>query len=418
MSKSTFATLLLACCIGNTGFGQQPDTLSLSLPEVENIFLQKNLLLLAQRYQVSASKAAEIQAGLYNNPTFSTELALKAKNSPWFDWGSNGQKAFNLDQIIILARKRNKRVQLAKEETKQAEFALYDLMRTLKYELRSNYYSIAYSRKLLQQLDKQRDLLTKIVNAYAEQSVKRNISAKDLVRLKTELIQLNSSRNDIITKSIASQQALQLLLDTTAAIAPNIVVDTLHAGVNLQANFLETALTNRADMHMQESMYQQSLAYQKYQKALGTPDMSVGAGYDQNGSYQPQYFAIHAAIDLPVFNRNQGAIKQAEEQIKIQQTALTFKQNSIQNEIAGSLARIHQLESEYQSNQENFAKDYPDINRGIIENFNKGNINIIEFLDFFESYNVALQVINDIQKQRTLAYEELEYVTGAPLNKQ
>jgi cobalt-zinc-cadmium efflux system outer membrane protein len=407
--------LALACLASLYAAARETDSLTLTIDSAENIFLQKNLYLLSQRYQVAATKALEIQAGLFPNPVFSTELALKASGKPWFDLGSNGQKAFALDQLIQLAGKRNKRILLAREDTRQAEFQLYDLLRTLRTQVRQNFISLSYSNYLVAQLDKQILLLQNIISAYEVQAQKRNVSMKDVVRLKTELIQLNSQRNDLLHEAISWRQELQVLLDTNAYLVPVYDTDKQMSTAAAYSSLLEKALNSRSDLKLIESQVKQAELNLKYQQALATPDISVGAGYDQNGSYAPHYYNIHAAIDLPFFNRNQGNIQSAKQQQQIASTEISLKQNSIQAELVAALQHIRQSENSYQLVQQNFEKDYPDINRGIIENFNKGNISILEFLDFFESYNAALQVINQSRRERALAYEQLEYVVGAPL---
>lgn len=389
--------------------------MSLSLEDAENIFIKKNLLLLSQRYQVSAARAGEIQAKLYPNPAFSTELQVKAQGRPWFDWGSNGQKTFGVDQLILLAGKRNKRIQLATEDTRQAEFALYDLMRTLKYQLRQSFITLAYANILSEQLSRQIQLLQHIVTAYEEQSAKRNVSMKDVVRLKTELIQLSSQQNDILNSTIDARQTMQLLLDTSAYIKP--VYDTAALKANQLAfnNLVEKAFNSRSDLQLVQSQVKQAGINEQYQREMARPDLTLGSSYDQNGSYAPKFFSLNAAIDLPFFNRNQGNIKMAQEQRKVVETGLAYKQSSIQSELAAALDHIRQSENTYQVIQGNFNKDYPAINEGIIENFNRGNISILDFLDFFESYNSAIEAINELKKERALAYEELEYVVGASL---
>ena len=405
--------LLLLC--GSGLRAQQTDSLRINLQQAETIFLQKNLLLLAQQYQVNAAKAGEIQAGLFANPNFSADLALKGQNRPWFDLGVNGQKAFAVEQLIELAGKRNKRVLLARNNTQQANLALYDLMRTLRFQLRQSFYSLAFSQKLIQQLNRQSDRLENIVNAYETQTEKRNVSGKDLVRLKTELIQLNSERNDVVNDAIDAQQQLQLLLDTTAALIPDVNVDELRQHDAGAPGLLEKALASRSDLKLQQAAVEQANLNFNYQKALAKPDLTLGLGYDQNGSYTPHFFNLHAAVDLPFFNRNQGNIKMAEADKQIAAAGLSYKQSSIQNELATAITRIRQLDKEYNLVQENFDKDYSTINRGIIENFNKGNVSLLEFLDFFESYNSAIQVINQLNKQRALANEALEFIVGAAL---
>ena len=405
----------MTVCWANIGKVQAQDSIRISLPEAEAIFLQKNLLLLSQQYQIQANKAIETQAALYNNPVFSAEIALKAQQQPWLNVGANGQKAFSVDQLIQLAKKRNKRIALAKEDTRQAELQFYDLLRTLKFSMRHSYYSLAFYQQLISQFDRQKELLQHLIDAYETQAQKRNIAAKDVVRLKTELIQLNSQRSDLQQNVAAATKELQMLLDSNVFIIPKIDIDTLALANWQQPGLLSKALQSRADVRLYESAVQQASLNLNYQKALAVPDLTVGAGYDQNGSYAPHMFSIRTAIELPLFHRNQGLIQQAKIQQQIAGTELQQKERLVQAELTEVLSRLQVIQREFESMQQNFAKDYADINKNMVEQFNKGNVSLIEFLDFFESYNAAISVINQVKRQRVLTAAELEYVVGTVL---
>jgi cobalt-zinc-cadmium efflux system outer membrane protein len=88
----------------------------------------------------------------------------------------------------------------------------------------------------------------------------------------------------------------------------------------------------------------------------------------------------------------------------------------VEKEVVGSLARWQEAEREFKESQESFNKEFPAVNQSVIENFNKGNISLLEFLDFFENYNSAIRQLNQLGKQRQLAREELEYTVGSPIN--
>lgn len=393
---------------------QNTDTLHVSLEQAEQLFLQKNLLLLSQRYQVDAAKANEIQQKLYNNPVISAELAAYGNNHRWFDIGNKGQKTFGIDQVISLAAKRNKRVLLAREQTTQANFAFYELLRSLKYELRQNFYIVAYAEELIAQYNEQMRQLQQIINAYDVQAAKGNVPLKDAVRLKGEYIQLSADRNAVVMDAITARQTLQLLMDTTAFVSPNKISLESKPLPDL-AILTSIARQNRSDLQIQQSQLKQEQLNYNYQRALATPDLTVGAGYDQNGSYVSNLYSVRAAIDLPLFNRNQGNIKAAKAQIKSAELALDYKQNEVDREVAGSVARLAEAEKEYKASEQSFNKDFPEMNRSMIENFNKGNISLLEFVDFFENYNVAIRQLNQLHKQRRLAWEYLEYTLGARL---
>lgn len=393
---------------------QHKDSVTFTLARAEELFLKNNLALLASRYNISAAEAAETQARLYNNPVLSAEIAAYSNTRKWFDAGRQGQKSFGIDQLITLAGKRNKNVLLAKEQTNQAKLSFYELMRSLKYELRQNFYTVIYANELVEKFDDQMQLLQKIIEAYDTQAAKKNVPLKDAVRLKTEYIQLSADRNAIVMESIAAQQTLQLLMDTAAVIIP-VKEPSPERNTPALPDLIVKARQGRSDLRLQESLLKEQELNYKYQKALAVPDLSVGVGYDQDGSYVAHLYTLRAAIDLPLFNRNQGNIKAAAWQVKAAEIARTYKQNEVDTEVKASFSRLAEAEREYEVSQQSFDKDFPEVNRSVIENFNKGNISLLEFIDFFENYNSAIRQVNQLQKQRRLAWEELEYAVGAPL---
>lgn len=409
----TVFTILLCFGFFIPVYAQTRDSLVLTLPEVEKIFLEKNLLLLAQRYQVDAAKANEIQQRLYNNPSFSTELAVHGSNNKWFDIGTNGQKEFGIDQLIILAGKRNKRLLLAREQTNQAQIEFYDLLRTLRYELNQSFYAASYANELIKKIDEQLSLLQQIILSYDEQAAKGNVPLKDAVRLKTEYIQLSADRNSTIMESLRAQQDLQLLLDTNSVIVPSNT--SLDKPIPELQSLIEAAKKNRTDLQLHDSYLRQEQLNYNYQRALAAPDLTVGAGYDHNGSYIPKLYTVRAAIDLPFFSRNQGNIKAAKAQIRSAELTRDFKQSSIEKEVSGSLARLQEAEREYRLTQRSFNKDFPIVNENMIRNFNKGNVSMLEFLDFFENYNTTIRQLNELSRQRRLAWEELSFSVGTAL---
>lgn len=406
--------LLTALLLYGQSRAQSADTLRISLEDAEQIFLLKNIRLLSQRYQVDALQANEIQQRLYDNPTVSTELAAYSADYKWFDIGRNGQKLIGIDQVISLAAKRNKRVLLAKEQTAEANHQFYELMRSLKYELRQNFYTVAYADELAAQYSAQMNQLQQIITAYETQAQKGNVPLKDAVRLKAEYIQLSADRNAVIMDAISARQVLQLLMDTTAYIVPTRMKLDIKPLPGLPS-LIELAKQNRSDLHIQESQLKQKQLNYNYQRALRVPDLTLGAGYDQIGSYVRNLYSLRASFDIPLFNRNQGNIKAAKSMIKSAELGLQFKQSEVEKEVAAALLRFNEAQKEYNASEQIFNKDFPEMNRAVIENFNKGTISLLEFVDFFENYNMAIRQLNQLHKQRRLAWEELEYTLGTRL---
>src|SRR3954464_10315377 len=82
-------------------------TQELTLENCEDIFLKKNLLLLAQQYNISSKEALIIQAKAYPNPIFNADINVyDPQNKKYFHIDSSGQKSFQIQQLILLGGKR------------------------------------------------------------------------------------------------------------------------------------------------------------------------------------------------------------------------------------------------------------------------------------------------------------------------
>src|SRR4051794_36602733 len=88
------------------------DTARISIQDAEKIFLDKNLQLLSEKYNVDMARAAVLQARLYNNPSVSVSTALyNQEQKKWLDVSNaTGQYGISAQQLIILAGKRNKQI--------------------------------------------------------------------------------------------------------------------------------------------------------------------------------------------------------------------------------------------------------------------------------------------------------------------
>src|ERR1700753_345780 len=103
------------------------DTMRVTLPEAEKMFLDSNFQLLAQRYNIDANKALVIQARLWPNPNFSIGHTLYSGTlHQFFPLGVNDETTAGLSQVIMLAGKRNKQVKLAQAQAPLTEYQSFD----------------------------------------------------------------------------------------------------------------------------------------------------------------------------------------------------------------------------------------------------------------------------------------------------
>lgn len=404
-----------------TSAAAQPrrDSLTISLRQADSLFLKNNLLLLAERFRIDASQAQVLQASLYDNPNVTLELsAYNNEARRVLDVGRQGEKIISIQQLLYTAGKRNKRIALASEAARLTEFELLDLLRGLRFDLRSRFFSIYFQEQTLARFDQQIATLQTTVSAYEQQYQRNNISLRELLRLKALLFQLNNDRTEIVFQLADDQRALRTLLSVDQPIRPRVFNETLpryHLPNQSEDTLQQMALRNRPDLKAAESLTRQAELNYNLQRALATPDLRVGGTYDQAGSYIQNYVGLSVSADVPVFNRNQGAIRAARSQISYQKQLHQQKAVQVSNDVATALQKVQEVERRVQSVEGQFTNQFDELNRGVITSFQKGNLSLIEFVDLIEAYNDSIRQLNRLKADRISAYEELNYLVGTDL---
>lgn len=394
------------------------DTLRLSIRQADSLFLQNNLEVLAEKYQIDIAKSVEIQDKLWNNPTFGVEISAYNPSRGALDVGRNGQKAFTIQQLITRAGKRNKQVALDVESTRKTEFQFYNLIRTLKFELRQIFFESYYLEQTIALYDNQISTLRTTVTAFDREYNRKNISLKEVVRLKALLFELTNERANILFELQENQRDLRTLLSTEQPIKSLVdssEIQRYHLDRYNIASLKEKALQSRADLKVAQSETKQAELNYTLQKALAKPDIQVGAVYDQASNYVNNYFGLNASIALPFFNRNQGNIRAARSSISYYKTAENAKQNTVSNEVDAAVQKVGIADKAFQSVEGQFTDQFQLLNNGIYDNFQKRNISLLEFIDFIETYNESIKEYNRLQADRIKVYEELNYVVGEEL---
>ncbi|GAB4039677.1 TolC family protein [Spirosoma gilvum] len=395
------------------------DSLTITLRQADSLFVKNNLLLLAERFRIDASQAQVLQASLYDNPNVTLELsAYNNEARRVLDVGRQGEKIISVQQLLYTAGKRNKRIALASEAARLTEFELIDLLRGLRFDLRSRFFSIYFQEQTLARFDQQIATLQTTVSAYEKQYERNNISLRELLRLKALLFQINNDRTEIVFQLADDQRALRTLLSVDQPIRPRVINESLpryHLPTQPDDTLEQMALRNRPDLKAAESLTRQAELNYNLQRALAKPDLRVGGTYDQAGSYIQNYVGLSVSADVPVFNRNQGAIRAAQSQISYQKQLYQQKTVQVSNDVATALQKVREVEGRVQAVEGQFTAQFDELNRGVIISFQKGNLTLIEFVDLIEAYNDSVRQLNRLKADRIGAYEELNYLVGTDL---
>ncbi len=391
------------------------DTLQINRHQADSVFIKNSFYLLASSMNIEAQKAQIIQAKLYPNPVFNTSFNIyDPENSKAFHVGKTGQKSFQIEQLFLLGGKRKVEIEMAKTNAGIAELEFQKLTLNLRQQLLSNLYSVGQYEILLQKYNEQLSLLDNLLSAYKIQVDKGNIAMKELVRLKGAYLKLNNDRAEIFSAYSTAQSVLQNILQLTSIVKFEFTEDDISQYVKLinldELKFI--AAVNRPDLLIikQDSILSQQ--FLQYQKKLAVPDVSVLASYDQRGGTFHNEFNTGFTIPLPLWNRNQGNIKTAKYKLQENGYQIQAMKYELNSEIQKAFSNYIHVVSEYQKAGSLYNEDFEITIKGMADNFQKRNVSIIEFIDFFESYNEVLTEIARIKIHLVSSAEELNLLTG------
>jgi cobalt-zinc-cadmium efflux system outer membrane protein len=416
---------LLFCCLfillaANSVKAQ--DTLHITLQDAEKQFLDRNLQLLAEKYNISIARAQIIQAKLYNNPNLGINGNLyNPDRKKFFDIGNQtGQYDITIQQMISLAGKRNKQVKVAQTSAAMAENSFFDLLRTLRFTLRSNFYQTYFLQNSMNAYAEQITSLEKMDATYKDLQTKGLVTLKDAVRLRSLLYSLKAERTSLQNQVTDLESEIQLLLQNNktwyALDMPADVVTTIPAirQTALQS-LVDSAYLNRQDLALAKNNQLYNEQNYRLQKAMAVPDLTLGAEFDKRGSFVNNASFLTVGMDLPFFNRNQGNIKSAKYSIDQTKLQVTQQMMTVENEVQTAYTKAINTDKMLESMDPGFRKDFEQLLKNINDNFLKKNISLLELTDFYDSYKENLLQFNQLQNDRMQAIETLNFAVGKTL---
>lgn len=286
-------------------------------------------------------------AALYFNPTLDivrarvrtaegAVITAAARPNPTFDLVPGVPTPYLLTQdvlfVIETARKRELRIQVAKNLNQAAQFDLADSAWTVAMDVRVallNYLVASRNLDLLESQEK--------VRADQVAILEQILAAGEMTRFEVDL-----GRTDLSKTTVAARAANVQVVDARSALAAAVGVPTASLdGVEFSWPGFDTppspdsmplnqirreAVVNRLDIRRALAQYEGSEADLRSEIAKRFPNFNIGPGftYEERNSF----FTVGFSTSLPVFNRNQGPISEAEG--RREQAAAAFLQKQAQ----------------------------------------------------------------------------------------
>lgn len=411
------------------------DTLKLSRQQCEAIFLKENLLLIAEKLKVPQAEAMVLQAKLWPNPTVSLDeinlwatqkqLSVFNQELPGFNggnFGRNQQVSFSIEQLILTAGKRKKLMALEQVNVDKSKQYFEELLRHLKIEFRQQLTQLQYLQFNRAIYQNQINNIRQLTQAYQKQVDLGNIPKGEYIRLKALELEFSKQINELNKQINESQKELKLLMRLPANVQLTLTDDGYLKNIESFklisiTTLLDSAKSIRPDLKIAELDQTYFSKLYAYEKAKRTPDITLKAGYDRAGNFMYNFVGFGVAMDLPVFNRNQGNIQYAN--LGIEQSKLLYEQQilSVTNDVILAWQNLNAAIEFYKNIKPDYEKTLDDLLNAYTKNFTKRNISLLEYLDFLNAYMENKKIILEAGKELNDKAEELNFAVGMDLIK-
>jgi len=427
----------------------------LTLVQAENLLIERNLTVLAARYQIDASRAGRLIASYKPNPV----LTIGAEQLPFYspirgsfprllstnpDAGANPVYTLRVDKIWERGGKRELRTSLADEQLQASEAQMLDAVRTQMYQLRKAFTVATLARANLrlaetsEQQYAQTQALTQVkvdqgdiarVEIYRvtagrlqyQQAVLQARTGYDAAT--RDVLNLLGAREQDIAPAIAQTPGLR---PVSSEAADSQIPDSLStATLDLISDFDDRplfqslselrsiALADRPDVLAARHLLASAENAMQLAYAQRIRDVSTGYEYQRVGSDHSLGFVLQVPL---LVNNNQRALftqaeaqkRAAEAQVKQAEVqAITDVEKAYQAYL--SARRVLDLYSTTNLTQVDRLRSVAALS------YREGASSLFELLDAQRAYSQAMTAYNQARSDYQMTLWDLEQATGRSL---
>lgn len=407
-SQTRFVALLIVFCAAAV-LAQQTQLLTatvLTIDEAMREAMDRNLDLVAEKFNLSVADARIITAKLRPNPVLSVggdHLDVVGTGYNTVNQAGPTEYSVRTDFLLERGQKRANRVAVAEGSRAVVELQFLNSVRTLIFDVQNAYVEALQTKDNLALAQENLKAFGDIVEVNRKRVSAGDLAEVELFRTELAQLQFEGAVRQANLKLRSARVKLQLLLGRTNSGTLVDVTGELRKDSQavLQSDLLKAALVARPDLRSIQRDQARSLADLKLQLAQSKIDYTVGTEYrrQQGLAGRGNSVGVFLSTTIPVFNKNQGEIeraKQEQRQIEARIKALTA---TIQTDVetaylqyANALTALERLEASMLAK----ARDVRQITDF---SYRRGEATLVELLDAQRAYNETILSYNEARAE-------------------
>lgn len=406
----TAMVLVVQGCLGYAG--------ELTLEEAEARFTKSNLVLLAEKYGVEVQKAIAIQAGLWENPEISLNQNIYNKETgKHFDTSKNGQTEIAISQVIYLAGQKGKAREKANLDALSQEEEFYDVLRNLKFELRSHYVQIHYKNQILKFYEESLGHLDKTLEIAEKNFSSGYITLIELMRIRGIVFSIETQKKSLQLELKNHLQTFNILLGGNQEAFETVMPDDTDEYAFYPKGYpmeraIDEAFEKRPDLKALKLAKQAERANLSLERSLAVPNLKIGGNYDRNSNYIRDYTGLTLSFEIPLFDRNQGNIQASKARLQSISAREENARLNAEKEIRLAFERARENEGLFKKYKDRFKDGFSKLATILNTNYQKRYLSVLEFSDSFESLRNSASDYLLLKAERLESFENINYMIG------
>jgi outer membrane protein, heavy metal efflux system len=385
----------------------------ISLDEAIQLALQHNHTLLAARTTVLQSQAEEMTANMRPNPTLLGDAEYLSPSHPTTDYLNNASEFdLGVSYLFERGRKRQRRLQAAKDITAQTRSLVADNERSLTFNVATQFVNAQLAESTLELAEQDLKSFQQTVDVGEIRFKAGAISEDDYLKIKLQLLQFET---DFQQSQLAKVQALSDLRQLLGyeSVSENYDVARQFDYQPVKGNVEDMqmrALQNRPDLRAAQQGVTAAKSQYELQKAIAKVDITGQVNYTHvSGLNTASFFG---SFPLQIFDRNQGEIARANfaiTQAQEQQKATSEQVMTDVHDAYQGLRTNNKVVTLYRSGYLDVAQRDRDISQYA---YQRGAASLLDFLDAERSYRATQLAYRQALAAYLLAVEQLREAVG------
>ena len=367
---------------------------SLTWDQAKAKFESANPSLKADALNVDEMRAEEVTAYLRPNPQFtaSTDATQIVPHDGVWQPLKGTDFVSSLSYLHERNRKRELRLESAKEGAGIAESQHEDLKRTLEFTLRTAFVNTLQAKAVLELAKADLDYYDRIIQISRDRFKAGDIAQIDLDRIELLRVQYETEiQTAIVDLRTAKIQLLQLLDDRTS-VDQFDVTGAFDFSDSLRPldDFRQIALDARPDLRAALETIQQSETNHKLAISNGSTDPTFSGWYTYNSSNNNangiQTLGASVSIPLRVFDRNQGEKQRTQIDISRSQQASEAARAQVFSDVDSAYVQVESSIALLKPYKTEYREQATRVRDTITYSYQHGGASLMDFLNAQSEY--------------------------------